>query len=258
MNVLVSQKVKLGLPDGLLWRQDKVSVPYWRVYWNDAPGAFVKDAAGEIELGPGLVAAIPPRTVYSTRTTGCSTHFYAHFTASQPFETIMPGIIALDAERLLALAASIARDFHLDSPPDLKAMLKVHIYLYELLLAIPDCKLPSEKKLDPRIEMAAAILDANPSLTLDQLAMELKMSRSVFLELFHRETGSAPQRLSRRRRLEKACMLLHYSDKSIKQIAEETGFCDRYHFSRLFKREFSYGPAEFRSQMDAYKHQQRQ
>jgi AraC-like DNA-binding protein len=30
-------------------------------------------------------------------------------------------------------------------------------------------------------------------------------------------------------------MLLHDPSRSIKQVADETGFYDRYHFSRVFK-----------------------
>jgi len=43
-----------------------------------------------------------------------------------------------------------------------------------------------------------------------------------------------------------SCRLLHHSELSIKQIAERTGFCDRGHFSRVFRGERGLGPAEFR------------
>jgi len=40
--------------------------------------------------------------------------------------------------------------------------------------------------------------------------------------------------------------MLHYSGRDIKAIAEDTGFCDRYHFSRIFKQLRGVSPAEFR------------
>ena len=50
----------------------------------------------------------------------------------------------------------------------------------------------------------------------------------------------------RARRIELAGVLLHNSAKKIEEIAAATGFCDRYHFSRVFKRLRGMGPAEFR------------
>jgi AraC-like DNA-binding protein len=252
INIMIFENVKLGPPDGLKWLQEEVSVPYWRAYWNNAAGAFIKDASGELELTPDFVTLIPPRTVYSTRTEQSAWHFYIHFTVPAPFDSISPNIRIFRNERLLSFASELAGELR-NSPPNARTMLKMQRYLCDLLLAIPDTELSKERPLHPSVDTALALLDANPGISIGRLAEKMKMSRSALIQLFSRTTGSTPQKLARRRRLERASMLLHFSDKTIKQIAEETGFCDRYHFSRLFKREFSYGPAEFRAQMDAYK-----
>ncbi len=42
--------------------------------------------------------------------------------------------------------------------------------------------------------------------------------------------------------------MLSHSEISIKDVAEATGFCDRYHFSRVFKQLRGVGPAEYRQQ----------
>jgi AraC-like DNA-binding protein len=72
------------------------------------------------------------------------------------------------------------------------------------------------------------------------------MSRNGFLQLFSREIGVAPQTYSRKWHLNEACMLLHFGDTPIKEIAVSAGFYDRYHFTRAFKKEFGVGPAEYR------------
>jgi AraC-like DNA-binding protein len=69
------------------------------------------------------------------------------------------------------------------------------------------------------------------------------------MRLFRANAGMSPQLYSRIRRIEKACILLHYSDLDIKEIASETGFCDRFHFSRVFKKMRKVGPSEFRRRM---------
>ena len=252
MNIHTCRKVKLGFPDTWDWRQKNISVPYWRAYWNDAPGSFVDDGNLEIELGHGKVVGIPPRTVYSTRAESGSTHFYVHFSVEGPYSQIKPGLRVFESKSLVALAASIAAELS-EKAPGAKTQLKTELYLCEMLLAIPDSELPAEKTFDPRVETALESIDAKPSLSNLELARMQGMSRTAFLDLFRRETGSAPQTLSRLRRLEKACMLLHFGEKTIKQIAVETGFCDRYHFGRVFKREYGCGPAEFRKQLDAFR-----
>jgi AraC-like DNA-binding protein len=74
------------------------------------------------------------------------------------------------------------------------------------------------------------------------------MSLNSFLILFQQETGLPPQAWFRRKRLEQACKRLHFSEVSIEEIAEASGFCDRYHFSRAFKNAYAIGPAEYRQQ----------
>jgi len=248
MNIHVCAKVRMGLPKTINWDQENVSVPYWRVYWNDAPGAFIKDASQEIELGPKIIAAVPPHTVYSTRATKGCTHFFVHFTAEPPYSSVEPGILTFSSPQLIRRAAEIAREIT-SGPPQARTLLKTQIYLYDLLLLIPNSKIPDLHELDPKIEKAVAIMEDRPNISVAELAKALGMGRTAFLTLFHRETGSSPQRFSRKKRLEKACMLLHFSDKTIQEIAEETGFCERYHFSRMFKQEYSYGPATFRKQV---------
>jgi transcriptional regulator GlxA family with amidase domain len=72
------------------------------------------------------------------------------------------------------------------------------------------------------------------------------MSVNSFLRLFRAETGETPQNWSRQKRLENACRLLQFSSETVERIAELSGFCDRYHFSRVFKSKYGSGPAGHR------------
>ena len=92
-------------------------------------------------------------------------------------------------------------------------------------------------------------MNISKPLSNDIIARRLSMSTNAFLRLFRENAGMSPQLYSRIRRIEKACILLHYSKLDIKQIASETGFCDRFHFSRVFKKLRSTDPAEFRRRM---------
>ena len=78
------------------------------------------------------------------------------------------------------------------------------------------------------------------------LAEECKVELRTFLRKFRAETGETPQQFSRRLRVEKACEYLSYTDMSIDEIAERTGFADRYYFSRIFFCLQNIPPARFR------------
>jgi len=101
--------------------------------------------------------------------------------------------------------------------------------------------------------VAAAIqrMEAEPAGPLPnaRLAKEAHMNANAFVRLFRRQLGVTPQAYFVQRRIEQACLLLHNSGAGIKEIAEATGFCDRYHFTRVFRRLRGVPPAEFRRRL---------
>jgi two-component system response regulator YesN len=48
-------------------------------------------------------------------------------------------------------------------------------------------------------------------------------------------------------RVRKAATLLRGTRQSIEEIAEQTGFPNRYYFSRVFKKMTGHSPADFRA-----------
>lgn len=53
--------------------------------------------------------------------------------------------------------------------------------------------------------------------------------------------------ISQKRKIQAAKMLLAETQKTVDQIAEETGFCDSSYFCKIFKRFESITPSQFRS-----------
>lgn len=239
------KNVRLGYPETWNWNQSGISVPYWRIYWNSKGGAFIKNKTEELELCSDFVVAIPPKTQYSTRTEEGTDHFHVEFSVDHPYSLIKPGFLRFQSRPLLTMAKALATELK-TIPRSYRLDLQVGIYLSEVLLAIPPSQIPSCKELDFRVQNAINRLTVSPCVSNEELAERLNMSRSAFLNLFRAETGTSPKKFSRQKRLEHSCCLLHFSEKSIDQIAEECGFCDRYHFSREFSREYKCGPAAFR------------
>ena len=245
IKLIVSKVVTLGPGGSFHWRQTNAQGPYWRIYWNDAPGAFVLCGGREVELTPEKVVALSPDAVYSTRAERLVRHFYVHCFVGKPFSEIKGKLFVWEDPALARLASVLAGkvDGHAAEP---RTQMELLVYLSSVLLAIPEGSVPDCPAYSPKVALAVEILENAPRLPNDELAQRIGMSRNGFLALFKRETGTSPQAYSRQLRLNEACVMLHHSDKSIDDIAQETGFCDRYHFSRAFRQTIGHSPAQFR------------
>ncbi len=81
-------------------------------------------------------------------------------------------------------------------------------------------------------------------MTLKMLAQTAHLSPSRFSEIFRRNTGCAPIQYMNKYRLEKARLVLAYSEMPIKQVADYFGFKSIHYFSRAFKKQFGRSPSE--------------
>ncbi|MFM0517985.1 MULTISPECIES: GlxA family transcriptional regulator [Caballeronia] len=77
-------------------------------------------------------------------------------------------------------------------------------------------------------------------------ARMFSMSERNFLRLFKREIGLTPSKYLLRARLELTCKLLESSDLPVDKIARRTGLSNGERLSKLFRKEFSMSPTEFR------------
>jgi len=68
-----------------------------------------------------------------------------------------------------------------------------------------------------------------------------------FIRVFKQWTGQTPAQYILDTRVKAAAHELLFTDGSIDSIAEETGFRDRFYFSRVFKRRMGLAPAEYRN-----------
>jgi len=79
-------------------------------------------------------------------------------------------------------------------------------------------------------------------LDLDTLAAVIGCSRFQFARRFRATVGVSPHRYVVRRRLQRACALLHAGGDSLAQIAAATGFSDQSHLSNWIKRVYGTTP----------------
>ena len=149
---------------------------------------------------------------------------------------------------LLLAASGAAAASQIAFEDDLGPLAPAVPLLLAALLRLPPGALRLAPESDPRIARARKIIEERPADPPGnaELARIAGLNRESFVRLFRHECGESPQQFSRRLRIERACRLLHYSNRSIEEIAELCGFADRYHFSRVFSRLMHSAPAVFR------------
>lgn len=86
----------------------------------------------------------------------------------------------------------------------------------------------------------------NREISIAELAKAIGRSPSQVIRIFRRHTGATPHDYQLRARIDMAGNELLYSNKSIKQIAFNAGFCNEFHFSSLFKRRTGLSPSDYR------------
>jgi AraC-like DNA-binding protein len=233
------------------WQFGSLRAPYWRLYHNTVPGWRVRLDGKTTPLRPDRLLVIPPDTPFAADGRTRTEHLYLHFAVRTPSLQARPAVFAqpLDgpADELIdeLRAAEIADETHAPR----------HAMLAQSLCFLALSRLPADAfahfTIDPRVQRAVEYMESHLDTPPDNesLAALIGMNYHAFIRLFRRHLGEAPQRWLTGRRVERACNLLHHTTLSIEQIAERLGFCDRYHFSRLFKQHRGLGPAAFRRQM---------
>jgi transcriptional regulator GlxA family with amidase domain len=106
--------------------------------------------------------------------------------------------------------------------------------------------------MDQRLQIVLALMEdkLHENLSLDELARSANVSVSYFHHLFKALTGRTPGHYLRTLRMQRARELLGTTVLSVKQVMNKTGFSDRSHFDREFKRVYGLTPAQHqRSQL---------
>ncbi len=109
----------------------------------------------------------------------------------------------------------------------------------------------TERVEDELVKQVIYRLRTSPqSDTLGRLAEDFGVSESTLSNRFKRATGSTLYRYQLETKLEMArSLLLSGESAPLEEIARLYGFCDRYHFSKLFQKQYGITPAALRKQL---------
>jgi AraC-like DNA-binding protein len=101
---------------------------------------------------------------------------------------------------------------------------------------------------DAQVERAAELLGQQPARpwTLQALAREVGMSRSLLAARFRAATGESPMQRLAKVRLGQAAGYLTTASLGVEAIARRTGYASSASLSKAFKREFGVSPGRYR------------
>lgn len=229
------------------WDLQGLNDPYWRLYLPISGEALVWIGDGsyrtETRLKPGNAYLISPRTTFSSRNPVAFGKWYVHFTLGHGAGRATPGIFQITMTAAMETALAALKD-SISS----KTLLWRSVGLVaEGLMQLPD-EVWTDYQTDQRLERALEFMhtNLNRKLTLEEVARAAGLSARNLNHLFRVQLDTTPMRALLNFRLDKACQLLRHNNDSIEQIANDTGFPNRYYFSRMLKKYRGTSPAAYR------------
>lgn len=123
-----------------------------------------------------------------------------------------------------------------------------------LLLAI-QAMLAEHRSTEPLSGEMHALRDriishlADAEFSLEKTLGQMSISRALVFRKFRATFQMTPARFLVERRLKQARSLLDLPDLSVREVAQQVGYADPFHFSKAFKKEFGRSPREYRRQM---------
>ncbi|TLX73489.1 helix-turn-helix domain-containing protein [Labilibacter sediminis] len=261
------------------WEFNELSFPYWRIYHNSYKGAVMTYNNVDYSLTPDKIVLIAPNTSFSTRlfdhkipNTGYALkggrvnqkttvsdysndqyilHLFIHFNIGMPYDNITPGVFIYQlTDHLTEKLLIIKRHLNYEHAKfSFHSSLTIQSLIVDLLSEIPEGNWNQITSNHRILNTLNYIEDQiSEELSNPTLADHAKMATNAFTRLFTEEVGVSPQKYVKKKRIDKACILLHHSLHTIEEVAVKTGFADRYHFSRIFKQITNVSPARYKKE----------
>ena len=155
-------------------------------------------------------------------------------------------IVNMDEEKVLSVYNEMSAFTESDVPTLSK--LKQNAGAMALCTYYVEARIEAEKKeVACKAVLSYIEQQIDKDISLDELSGILHYNPVRFSQKFKEETGVSPIRYVSLLRIKKAAKQLCFSQKSIREIAQESGFMNPYYFRNFFAKYIGLSPEDFRS-----------
>ena len=253
VQVALSRRLKIDST----WNYDLQS-PFWRLYLVDKSGAIITHSGGILALQPGRIHLIPAWVRFQSSAARSMTQVYMHFYVTGFPPTLLRQLfdrpLLLHRDEVLEGLCSRWRD-GVASSSGLTELVWASSLAYAAV-ATAAATLPEADQrvfsnswqdftpIGPALECIDRRLSQPPPNL--ELARLCHLSTDRFIRKFRLIVGMTPARYGLERRVALAAQWLTATSRTIEEIADASGFTDRFHFSRAFKARLGLAPVAYR------------
>jgi len=247
------------LPPGA-WYHPSLSNYHWRLYQNDGPGGHLFLPNSVLDIEQQEVYLIPSGMELRSDNDQHFNQLYIHFDLSGVppivLQEIFPGPVKVPHSKVLCdMANELGNSMRSWGYSDFGNQCQMKGLAYSALgcyfralssdlLERCRLRLSALRPVLPALQYIQERL--NQQITNDEMAKLCTMSEDYFIRRFREAIGLSPTQYVLRRRIGLSAQRLLFTNDTIDQIAEQTGFGDRFYFSRVFARQVGQPPAAYR------------
>ena len=143
----------------------------------------------------------------------------------------------------------ISKTYNPSRSDDILLLKELYSLLYALIEEFPKPFEYKDKELHTYIQDALNFINSNymNSITVQEIADYVNLSRSYLYKMFIKNLGISPQRYLINLRMYKATLLLKSTKLPIGEVASNVGYSDSLLFSKTFSKHFSMSPLNYRN-----------
>lgn len=220
--------------------------PFWRLYYNSDPGHHAVFRDHKIPLAPEHLVLIPDHQLFDSHGVSPVRHFWISFSIDLTLkhgDSVVLPVQPDELERIQRICEIILSDH----PRKRFDVLHAGSSLLHSIFTRPEIPWNEQPRPQNVIKVAAYISENHHKpLEVPHLAKIAGISPRALSRLFEREYHMSVPRFIARVRIREAARLLENTAMSIEEIAELTGFPNRYYLTRVFTRIIGKPPALYR------------
>ena len=238
------------------YRIDRTSFPYRCLEFIAAGHGTVCMAGRTVPLGPGSIFVYGPHVAYrmESDTRKPLVKYFVDFTGRRALSLLRelgfitgvvaqvfpPGKFVVAFDRLIDAGFSTSQ----------LAGRQASLLLESLLVLCAESRLPGgptagNTRAFATYRRCRDVIDGTNPANVAEAATACHVDPAYLSRLFRRFLSCGPHDYLARRRMEAATRWLAQPGRLVKEVADEFGFADAYHFSRAFKRFHGIPPGEF-------------